>query len=76
VLRDDGGHLSPVQWKSYLAGVQCYQGEVAEKDAVQRRFRVKVAAARAGGGPLPGQDWTGPESILEVIVRAHRAPLE
>jgi hypothetical protein len=75
VLTDADGRLRPVQWKSFLAGVQRYQGEVTCKNDIQRLFRVKVKAARDHGGPLTHQDWTGLQAILQEILHAHRGPL-
>jgi hypothetical protein len=72
VLNDADGNLRPVQWTSFLAGVQRYQGEVTGKAAVQQAYRDKVAAARRNGGrPLPGQDWSGLDLILRQVIHAH-----
>ncbi|MFC6023633.1 hypothetical protein ACFP2T_46705 [Plantactinospora solaniradicis] len=69
VLRDMNGNLRPVQWTSFLAGVQRYQGEVTGKASIQQAYRAKVAAARRNGGrPLPGQDWSGLDLILRQII--------
>ncbi|MFY1577424.1 hypothetical protein ACN26Z_21250 [Verrucosispora sp. WMMD703] len=72
VLNDANGNLRPVQWTSFLTGVQRYQGEVTGKAAVQQAYRDKVAAARRNGGrPLRGQDWSGLHLILRQIIHAH-----
>ncbi|MDI5936702.1 MULTISPECIES: hypothetical protein [unclassified Micromonospora] len=72
VLKDADGNLRPVQWTSFLPGVQRYQGEVIGKAAVQQTYRAKVAAARRNEGrPLRGQDWSGLNLILRRIIHAH-----
>jgi hypothetical protein len=74
VLTDVDGQLRPVQWRSFIAGVHRYQGEVTGKGDIQRLYRAKVKAARDHGGPLPHQDWTGLLEILQRIIRAHQSP--
>jgi hypothetical protein len=37
-LRDSDSVLAPVQWRSYIKGVNAYQGEVMDKVEIQKRF--------------------------------------
>jgi hypothetical protein len=66
-----GGGLAPVRWRPGAAN-QAVDG----KGRIQARFREKVRRAKAAGGPLPGQDWSGLDAILQTILDvAETAPL-
>jgi hypothetical protein len=68
VLSDSNGSLRPVQWKSFIAGVKRYQGEVSGKSQVHNAYRAKVSAARQRGMPLSHEDWSGLEMIIQIIM--------
>lgn len=68
VLRDEAGDLRPVQWTGFNRSLRQYQGEVAEKGAVQAAFEAKVAAAKADPGAVGSQNWAGLQSILEQLL--------
>ncbi|GAA0546462.1 hypothetical protein GCM10010172_30170 [Paractinoplanes ferrugineus] len=66
------GSLYPVKWKlKSQDGV--YQGVVDHKGTVQDHFKRKVTAARAGGGCLPDQDWSGVHLLLQHVLHAHES---
>ena len=70
VLRKADGTLRPVQWKSFIAGMKRYQGEVVEKDAVQKAFRAKSEAALGDPAVAVTQDWKDMRKILDAIRKA------
>ncbi len=61
VLAKDGAPR-PIEWRGYVPGMRAYQGEVAEKAAVDDAFRVKVALALANPDAVAEQDWAGTRS--------------
>jgi hypothetical protein len=68
VLRTNG-ELTPVQWRGWMDGVDRYQGELADKTALRRRFNDKVAKA-LGTGIGPAEDWEPLRMLLRLIVEA------
>ena len=66
------GALRPIEWRGYLRGVGAYQGEVAEKSAIQDAFRAKVKLAERNAGAVGGQDWSGIDLVLDLIVESIR----
>lgn len=47
-LRADNGDLFPIRWTQYYSGSKSYQGEVSEKDKVQKAFFNDIATVEAG----------------------------
>ncbi|QXT41156.1 hypothetical protein KYE46_08095 [Gymnodinialimonas ceratoperidinii] len=45
-LCDGDGELFPIRWTQYYSGSKSYQGEVSDKDAVQKAFFKDIAAPR------------------------------
>lgn len=70
VLMRGDGTLYPVQWKSYIAGMKRYQGEVVGKEAIHRAFRAKCELARRDSRSVSSQDWDGVRLILSSICTA------
>lgn len=67
VLEVDGG-LSPVQWRGYLATLNCYQGEVLRKTDIKEAFRQKLRAASVA---QPGHmEWTELGVVLRQLLSA------
>ncbi|GIM89836.1 hypothetical protein [Paractinoplanes toevensis] len=73
VLLDCEGVLSPVRWGSLIPAIGSYQGEIANKADVHRRFREKVAAAKENPSIIATQDWSGVREILQTIMGAFTA---
>lgn len=69
VLTDEDG-LTPVQWFGYVESQGRYQGSVLRKEAIQRRFRAKVKAAKKDPDLVAGQDWTGLRTVFDTILTA------
>jgi HEPN/Toprim N-terminal domain 1 len=67
VLTASNGVVRPVQWRSFVAGVRQYQGEVVDKNALHEAYRAKVEAVRADPGVMASQDWSGLQAILDLI---------
>jgi hypothetical protein len=59
VLAQADGVLFPVQWKSFIAGIGQYQGEVVNKDRIHEAFRAKYALALQNPNHVKEQDWEG-----------------
>ena len=69
------GAPRPIEWRGYLPGVRAYQGEVAEKSAIQDAFRAKVELAARNAGAVVGQDWSGIDLVLDHIVESLRTAI-
>jgi hypothetical protein len=70
VLTLPEGKLSPVQWKSFVPGVNRYQGEVTGKTQIQDAFRKKYARALQDPMEIGKQDWDGLRAILTAVLSA------
>jgi len=70
VLAGKNGELHPVQWKSYIPGVGRYQGEVVDKDGIQKSFRKKCELASSMPEIVQTQDWEGVRLIIDAICDA------
>lgn len=62
------GELQPVAWGGYVSRLSAYQGEISDKDRVQERFRMKVAAAKLRPEVMVKQDWSGLDLVLDHLV--------
>jgi hypothetical protein len=71
VLRMKNGELSPVQWKRYMSSIQAYQGEILDKEDVNKKFDEKLRLAERNQFKLVEQAWTGTQHVL---IREERAP--
>lgn len=70
VLRDDEGHLTPVQWKGYNEILRQYQGEVMGKTRLQACFQEKASRCKSDPALIKTTDWTGLSAILQQIFHA------
>ena len=66
-LTDDDGNFYPVQWTGLDFGLQEYQGEIIEKDKVQRNFKEQLNACKENSSLIDNYDWSGIKAILEEI---------
>jgi hypothetical protein len=73
VLHDAGRLLAPVHWKGYVSALERYQGEVANKDLLHKRFAAKVIQAKADSRAIGPQDWSGLRAILDLVRHAFLA---
>jgi len=60
------GDLIPVAWKGYEYKVSRYQGEIVEKDVLQKLFFKKIKDAK-DKNIIESQDWSGIKLIFESI---------
>jgi hypothetical protein len=67
VLTGPEGALRPVQWKSLIAPMNIYQGEVVDKELIHQAFRAKYALALKSPEAVKKQDWAGLRLILDEI---------
>jgi hypothetical protein len=57
VVRDEGGDLIPIQWKSYDPSLKRYQGEITDKKGCWKRFSEKLAQEGDSRGSREGPEW-------------------
>lgn len=66
-LLDSEGKYYPIQWTGLDAGLQKYQGEITEKEKVQKNFRDKIKRCVEDKSSIDSFDWSGVKVILEGI---------
>jgi|LGOV01.1.fsa_nt_gb hypothetical protein len=64
------GEVSPVQWKGYDQSLSCYQGEVLDKNQIQRQFYDIVEKVEENPDLLSDYDWVGLRLIFDNVFRA------
>lgn len=69
VLRGEDGDLMPVTWGGRDVALDDWQGEVADKQELQRRFREKLRRASEDPTLVETLDWAGMRLILDCILR-------
>jgi hypothetical protein len=69
-LTGPAGNLRPVHWNTYIQGMQQYQGEIVDKNAIQDAYREKVRAADIDRSLIARQDWSGIRAILDLVIHA------
>jgi hypothetical protein len=72
VLTRQDGTLRPVQWTSYVPGMNRRQGQITDKKAIHQAFRAKAKAAHDNPQHAQHQDWTGLRLIIDAICAAAR----
>ncbi|MFE4831464.1 hypothetical protein [Streptomyces sp. NPDC056672] len=70
VLAEGGGSLPPVQWRSFISGMDRYQGEIMGKAALQQAFQTKLRAASNSPTVMASQDWSGLQAIFAAVLTA------
>jgi hypothetical protein len=70
VLIGPAGKLRPVHWNTYIQGMQQYQGEIMDKNAIHDAYRAKVRSADADRSRVAQQDWSGVRAILDLVLHA------
>jgi len=66
-LLNSEGEYYPIQWTGLDAGLQKYQGEITEKDRVQKKFQDKMKKCAEDKSTIDNHDWGGIKAILEGI---------
>ncbi len=69
VLRDEHGQLTPIQWTGFVPSLQCYQGEVLEKNRLRNKYLKLLRAAAREENPRVGCDWGAMEKVFNEIFR-------
>ena len=67
ILTRPDGSFYPVQWKSFMPGINRYQGEVIGKADIHDAFRAKYARALGKPSTPQDEDWEGIRLILDAI---------
>lgn len=70
VLLDRSGNLNPVQWTGFNAGIKKYQGEVLNKDEVQKMFRKKLNRCKTNQSSIEEENWSSVIAVLETLFSA------
>lgn len=68
ILKNNNGYI-PIQWKGYMEGIKRYQGEIIEKDSIQKSF---FAGINKENFKKSEYDWSGLKEILEMIIGAFK----
>lgn len=68
-LVDSSGNFYPVQWTGYDFGMQKYQGEITEKDRIQKSFEEQLSLCNENSSLIDNYDWIGIRAILEGIFK-------
>ncbi|MGA6160758.1 hypothetical protein ACPEIC_46475 [Stenotrophomonas sp. NPDC087984] len=69
LMREDGS-LSPVHWRSFVPGMNRYQGEIMNKAELQQAFRRKLRTAADSPSAMAVQDWSGLQAIFTTVLTA------
>lgn len=67
LITDEG--LTPIAWRNLEHQINVYQGELTQKDEVQKRFLKKLSLSEKSEISIDG-DWSGIKLIFEEIFRA------
>jgi hypothetical protein len=67
VLKTSEGNLTPIQWRGYDVALKQYQGEILDKNELQKRFFEKLRICQTNRELINNYDWKGIRSILEII---------
>jgi hypothetical protein len=70
VLTGPAGKLRPVHWNTYIQGMQQYQGEITDKNAIHDAYRAKIRSAGTDRSGVAQQDWSGVRAILDLVLHA------
>jgi len=68
-LTNDDGDFYPVKWTVLDPSLQKYQGEITEKDKVQKKFKEQLNACKENNSLIDNYDWSGIKAILEEIFK-------
>jgi hypothetical protein len=72
VLSDQKENLKPIQWTGYISEIAKYQGEVLDKEEIQKKFKKKVAVCKSDESNLAMADWAELKKVLRVLFSAFR----
>lgn len=62
------GTLSPVRWTGFNERVKRYQGQVANKGAIQKHFETKLDAVESDPTAVTQYDFSGVREIFDAII--------
>lgn len=69
VLQKAKSDFYPIQWMGFDSGLKQYQGEILEKDSVQKKFKQKLKFCKDDKSLISNFDWSGIKLILEDIFK-------
>ncbi len=70
VLTGDDGELTPIQWRGYDDAIRQYQGEILNKQTIQKRFAEKVKRCQEDRTAASSTDWEGMKAVLDLLRKA------
>lgn len=70
ILCNEKGELTPIIWKGYMERIKKYQGEITNKDIVQKKFFEVIEKIQNKSIPLSAHDWSTMEKLLQMIFNA------
>ncbi len=59
--------LIPVQWKGYDSTLNKYQGEIIDKNTVQKKFQQRIKVCTKQPELIKEYDWSGIQQILKMV---------
>ena len=68
-ISNSNGEYFPIKWMGLDKGLQRYQGEITEKDKVQKNFINKIKLCINDESLIDNYDWSGIKVILEGIFK-------
>ncbi|MBH0063645.1 MULTISPECIES: HEPN/Toprim-associated domain-containing protein [Psychrobacter] len=68
-ISDCSGNYFPIQWAGFDKGLEKFQGEITEKDRIQKCFREKIKLCADNNLLINEYDWSGIKVILEGIFK-------
>jgi hypothetical protein len=69
ILQQDDGTFTPVRWTGYKDRIDQYQGEIKNKDGLQRKFRHKLDLAEKSQ-QIKRVEWEDMITLIECIIHA------
>jgi hypothetical protein len=69
ILQQKDGTLTPIRWTGYKDRIRKYQGEIINKDRLQKKFRQKLNLVE-NGQQINLSDWKDMMILLENLIHA------
>ena len=69
ILQQDDGNFTPIRWTGYKDRIDQYQGEIKNKDELQKKFRNKLDLAEKSQ-QIKRVEWEDMITLIECIIHA------
>ncbi len=69
-ILESNGKLTPVQWKGYDQNLKQYQGEIIEKNRIQKKYIERLKKCNTNKKLIKETDWSGLSLIWTSIFKA------